>query len=145
MPRQDIKLIDRGDYYDFDIVDGDIVSDESFETSLITCLLVDRRADSSEIVQPEKRRGWIGSIGNEYQLGSKLWLYAQSRMTNGITQSIQNELLLATKHYIDDGLVKDVKAVVIIEENRIGFEIFMLRFDSIVDTRYFELWNNTGD
>ena len=145
MSRQDIRLIDQGSYYDFAIdANGDIESDDSFETSLITCLLVDRRADESEVPTPQDRRGWIGTIGNEYKLGSTLWLYSQIRLTDVDIAGIRSAVISATKHFVDDGLVEKITATVNIEEQQVGFQVNIFRFGNKVDTRYFELWNNTG-
>lgn len=63
---------------------GDLKSDESFDSFINVSLYSDRRANSSEIQQPEKRRGWEGDEFLDlldYNLGSKLWLLEQSRNT----------------------------------------------------------------
>ena len=78
---------------------GDLKHDESFDSFINVSLFSDRRANESEMQQPEKRRGWEGDEFlnlNDYLIGSKLWLLEQSRNTienrNKAVQIVQDAL-----------------------------------------------------
>jgi phage gp46-like protein len=78
---------------------GDLKHDESFDSFINVSLFSDRRANESEMQQPEKRRGWEGDEFlnlNDYLIGSKLWLLEQSRNTienrNKAVQIVQEAL-----------------------------------------------------
>ena len=83
----DIKL-EQGDNGLFDIsinADGDLTHEMGFDTAINLSLLMEQRADESEVTIPEFRRGWIGNIFNEDstdEWGSKIWLYYQARNRN---------------------------------------------------------------
>jgi phage gp46-like protein len=80
--------------YDYTIdTNGDFTHDLSFDTDILVSLFVDARADESEIAEPEYRRGWIGDVVTVlqgHQLGSKLWLVEQERMTQDVLNKISS-------------------------------------------------------
>lgn len=78
---------------------GDIERDDSFHSFINVSLFTDRRADKSEVPDPQKRRGWEGDeFLNllDYLIGSKLWLLEQARLTisirNKAVEIVQNSL-----------------------------------------------------
>jgi len=145
MANLDAKLVDHGSYYDFNIdANGDIETEESFEAAIIASIFVDRRADSSEIVQPELRRGWIGSHNNSYKLGSKIWLYMQTRSIAEDIQGIEFEAVKALQHFIDNNLAVGNNAHVSISGETANLIIEMFRPNNKVDLKSFVLWQNTG-
>ncbi len=82
----DIKLEQQANgLFDISIDEnGDLTHEMGFNTSIFLSLLMERRADESEVTIPELRRGWWGNTLNEDEdatdeWGSKLWLYYQSR------------------------------------------------------------------
>jgi phage gp46-like protein len=145
MTKQDVMLVDMGNYYDFNPdANGDITTEDSFEASIITSLLVDKRASIDEMLIPEKRRGWIGSLGSQHEIGSKLWLYHQARLTDDILLRIESECYSSCKHFITDGLIKEISVKSEIDGDVVSVEITFKRFTGKTDSRYFDLWNNTG-
>lgn len=146
MVKQDAKLVDYSNYYDFSIdAAGDIESADSFDSTLIVSLFADARALASEVPISQNRRGWIGNIGYSYDIGSKLWLYMQSRVTDETVKKINDEIKSALKFLVDDGFVKSIDVATEKIDFGIGFTVTINRFNSTVDTRYFEMWNNTGE
>jgi len=86
---------------------GDLKHDESFDSFINVSLFSDRRANESEMQQPEKRRGWEGDEFlnlNDYLIGSKLWLLEQSRNTienrNKAVQIVQDAFRLVCPSWI---------------------------------------------
>ena len=83
----DAKLVEiGGGLYDIQLGDdGDILTEDAFDTAIIVSIFSDRRADESEALIPEMRRGWIGNESTPgIEIGSKLWLYEQARLTRTI-------------------------------------------------------------
>lgn len=132
--------------YDISIgADGDIVTDDFFDTSLLYSLLGERRADPSEVVEPQLRRGWIGSEGKDFENGSKLWLFEQARVTRTNLNRIEDEARKALQWMIDDRFVVSVDQVTAtVKSGTVTLEIVIRRSRSEVERRFFDLWQNTG-
>jgi len=86
MARTEIKMLkDEDDVWDicFD-ENGDFLNEDSFDTDIEMSLFTDTRAESSQISNPVRRRGWLGDefstlVG--FKIGSLLWLLEQARNT----------------------------------------------------------------
>ena len=143
---QDAVLSLTAGIYDMQIdTNGDIQTEDFFDTSLLMSLFCERRASASEMPDSELRRGWIGNESTpDFEIGSKLWLYSQARVTrttlNGIETAVKNGL----QWMVDDGLAVSVDVTAILGNGSIAVTIDIKRVNSSVDRRYFELWNNTG-
>lgn len=132
--------------YDISLdADGDILTDDFFDTSLLMSLLGEKRADSSEVVEPQLRRGWIGNEDKDFENGSKLWLFEQARVTRSNLNRIEDEARKALQWLVDDGFAVSVDEVTATVKNgRVTLEIVIRRSRSQVDRRFFDLWQNTG-
>ena len=79
---RDILLEKQNGIYDISFENGDFKLTEGLDSSIITSVFVDQRAEPSEVSAPELRRGWVGNEQNEdpnYQVGNKLWQFFQAR------------------------------------------------------------------
>jgi phage gp46-like protein len=124
---------------------GDIKTNDFFDTSILYSIYGERRAEASEVPSPRLRRGWIGSEFEDYENGSKIWLYYQSKITRTILNEIESEAENCLKWMIEDGYaIGVIQATAAIETFGISLEIKIQRPDSEVDQRYFELWQKTG-
>lgn len=133
------------DIYDMSIDEnGDFTNGDFFDTSLLYSLFGERRASESEVPRSEKRGGWIGNEGKDFENGSKLWLFYQSRLTRTIMNAITDAAYNGFFYFIEDGLVQDIKATTVLVGGRIQLIVQIERFASQVETRYFDLWENTG-
>lgn len=126
--------------------EGDILTADSFDTALLYSLFGERRADSSEVVEPQLRRGWIGSEGKDFENGSKLWLFEQARLTKTNLNRIEDEARKSLQWMIDDGIAVSVDEVNAAAKNgTVTLEIVIRRSRSKVERRFFDLWKNTGN
>lgn len=132
----------------FDIsfdTDGDILTDDFFDTSILYSVFGERRADPSEVVEPQLRRGWIGNEGKDFENGSKLWLFEQARLTRSNLNRIDDEVRKALQWLVDDGFSTSVDEVVnAIQNNTLLLENIIRHSRSKVERRFFDLWQNTG-
>jgi phage gp46-like protein len=141
----DTMYIDEIEIVTPQVVSGDIKSEDFFETAILTSLFAEKRANESEVFQSHMRRGWVGNESTPgFEIGSKLWLYEQARLTrtvlNGITTSVQDCL----QWMIDDGYALSIKIEAILTATGVGINVVIQRPNSKVENRYYDLWNNTG-
>ena len=133
---------------DFDIsidADGDILTDDFFDTAILYSLFGERRASSSEVSEARLRRGWIGSEGAPFENGSKLWLLTQARITRTILSRLEDEAVKALEWMVTDNIavaITDVTATV--SNGKVALNLTIERSTDNVERRFFELWNNTG-
>jgi len=131
--------------------DGDFQTADFFDTAIITSLMTDRRANEAEVLESHKRRGWIG---NEYtpgfELGSKLWMFEQSRLTRTTMNSIAEAARDALQWLVDDGFAVAIRSVSVklappsSPVTGMILEIEIQRSLSVVERRYYDLWITTG-
>ena len=126
---------------------GDFKTIDSFDTSITVALFGDERADSSEVPAVERRRGWWGNkFGDEpeFQLGGKLWLLNQNRRTSETLNKAVTIAQNALQWLVDEQHAKSVDVTGEFTESGIGLTITIFRSSAVTETRYYELWNNSG-
>lgn len=136
-----------GGIYDIEIgFDGDIKTADSFDTYILVALFTDKRADASETLDPARRRGWIGNEHTPgFEMGSKLWLFEQSRLTRTVMNKVETEVLSALQSLVDDGFAVAVRGVELeLTDDGVELTVEIERFPSMVEKRHFALWQNTG-
>lgn len=141
-----LKLI-AGDLYDLDIIStGDIRSEDFFDTAIIVSLFAERRANESEVAESRQQRGWIGNESTPgFEMGSKIWLYEQSRLTKTILNGIEIAARESLQWLVDDEFaIRITKVKAIATTTGINLEIVITRPNSQVDRRYFDLWDMTA-
>jgi len=99
--------------YDIDLDTGtaDAALDDGLYEAVFVSLFTDRRAAADEIGDPMQRRGWIGDLVSDVpgdRIGSGLWLFAQSRLTDEIQASIDGEARAALQWLVDERLCSSV-------------------------------------
>ncbi len=132
--------------YDIQIgPNGDILTEDFFETSLLGSIYGEKRASKSEITPSHLRRGWIGNeSGNGFERGSKLWLYQQSRLTRDVLNKIEKAANDSLKWFVTDKILISISATATLQDGAVTLIIDINRSGSQVDRRYFKLWENTG-
>lgn len=136
-----------GGVYDIKIgFDGDIETEDSFDTYILVALFSDKRADASEILDPQRRRGWIGNEHTpDFELGSKLWLYEQSRLTRAVQNAVSAEAVDALQSLVDEDLAVSVRGAEL--EATVDGASLMVEIErspSRVEKRHFDFWQKTG-
>lgn len=132
-------------YFDLFIDDqGDLTNGDFFDSSLLYSLLGERRANASEVTISNYRRGWIGSEDDPYENGSKIWIYYQERITRSVLSGVQTEASASLQWLVDDGFLANVEVRATVQDQQLTLIIDLFRFNSKVDRRFFQLWENTG-
>lgn len=145
----DFKLVKGTDgIYDLEVdSDGDLKKEASFDTAILMSLLTEKRADSSEQIVPELRRGWWGNESNDvidYEIGSKLWLLHQSKNIDETANKAVDYAIDCLQWLLDDNYLKDVIVTAVRSLSNITLNIQLVRNDNEVDQRFYELWDNTN-
>ena len=133
--------------YDIQFENGDLKSDDSFDTSINITLFTDRRADESEQPNAEYRRGWWGNLFSsveDFEIGSKLWLLDQERATDNTLYNGVSHLQNAFQWYVDDGHLQEVQVSGVLGQSNIDFKVDLIRSNNVVASKNFKLWDNTG-
>jgi phage gp46-like protein len=138
-----------GGIYDLSIVDGEFELVNNFDTSLQMSVYCERRADSSEVLKPEYRRGWWGNeltnfVG--FEIGSKLWLLRQARLDQITINKITTYAYEGLQWLVDQGHLVKVEVETIVDsyaDGSVRLLIRLFRSPDEIETRFFDLWNNT--
>ncbi len=126
--------------------EGDIETEDAFNTAILVSFFVDSRADASEIPAPENRRGWVGNESTPgIEMGSKLWIYYQSRLTPQVAGLLGGVGSDALQWFIEDGYALSASAVAeLFSEEILRLTARIEHPNSRVDYRHFDLWVATG-
>ena len=130
--------------YDFTLdANGDIATAEFFDTSILYSLFGERRASADEVVDPQRRRGWIGN--GDIENGSKIWLFSQARLTRTNMNRIGDEAKKALQWMVDDGFAVSIDdPTVTISRGRLLLGVVIRRSRDRIDRRLYDIWENTG-
>jgi len=136
--------------YDFSIgPDGDILTDDFFDTALLYAIFGERRASSNEVLEPQFRRGWIGNVhlypDGDFQDGSKIWLLYQARLTRDNLNKLEDETRKALQYLVDDGLAISIDEIsTVVSQNSVELITVVRRSANKIARRLFTVWDNTG-
>lgn len=144
--KQDVEFLLANGIYDIQIdSEGDVKTEDFLDTALLMSLFAERRATSSESPNPELRRGWIGNESTpDFEIGSKLWLYEQARITRTILNGIETAISNGLQWFIDDGLAVRIDVSSALVNGAVTVSIDIFRLSSPVEHRNLILWDNTG-
>ena len=135
-----IKQTDNG-YFDIVIGEQDLETVDGLETTVMVLLFTDARAAPEEVNDPSKRRGWVGNILRQSELGGMLWLISQLRNTqeerNKISKWAENSL----QPLINDGLASEINVTTDFTVRRMVLKVHINVKEG--GTRKFEYWINT--
>jgi len=139
-----LTLMTGSQIYDLDInANGDIDTAEFFDTAIMYSLFGERRASSTEVVEPQLRRGWIGN--DDFENGSKLWLFYQERLTRNVLNRIEDEAKNSLQWLVDGGYAVSIdNPVASISNRRVLLTITIRRSRDEVVRKFYDLWELTG-
>ncbi len=147
MVHTDISMVkDEFGNYDKFIVDGLLKTTSSFESALQLSLFLDRRADSSEISDPQRRRGWFGNEFDpvpERQLGSKLFLLEQTKVNKETLLKAKLYTKESLEWFIEDGHATKIQVDGNLFPSKIVIRVQIFRLNDIIIDQTFTLWENT--
>lgn len=143
----DAILTEVSGVYDFSLkANGDIASEEFFDTATLMSLYCERRATPSEVPISKNRRGWIGNESTPgFEIGSKLWLLDQSKLTRTVLNEASSYAETSLKWMVGDGYALSVSASARLDKNNtVSIDVVLERPNSSIERRNYKLWENTG-
>ncbi len=148
-----VGLVDTVGYFDIAVAaNGDLELEDGFDTNLVMSLFCEKRAAPYEVLVPQLRRGWWGNETSDvpgFEIGSKLWLLDQARLTTKTINLAQQYGLTSLDWMKEDNILKGVTVeteVNIVQDNpTLTLNITLLREDNTVEYKWFNVWNSTGN
>lgn len=125
---------------------GDILTEDFFDTAILVSLFAERRASESEVPLSHLRRGWIGneSFDNDFEIGSKIWLFEQARTTRDTMNGITAAAVEGVQWFINKGYAKNIDVATVLVNGEVNLQVDIFRPNSKVDRRFYDLWNASG-
>lgn len=147
--KKDIKLELQNGYFDVAIEDGDFANEDGFDTAIWVSLFTDARASVSQVLLPERRRGWLGNIVStvtDRQLGSFLWLTEQRRLTQDTLNEMIDYSRKALNYLIEDNIALKIEVTgEIIPRQGIELLIEITALDGVTSQHFIQMWKLTGN
>ncbi|UCF50246.1 MAG: phage GP46 family protein [Thermoplasmatales archaeon] len=135
-------------YYDIDFNSkGDFVLTDGLDTAIRMSVLCEKRADESEVIKPEYRRGdWSNELNevDGYEVGSKFWLLDSARTNEESINIGVDAINDGLQWMIDDLLIKSVEAVGNLTSRGVTFTVEVDQIDDRVNTFLFDAFESTG-
>ena len=132
--------------FDLSIVGGDFATTNGFDTALAMSFWCERRADESEVLSIDMRRGWWGTTLNNdgFEIGSKLWLLDQRRRNQSTLNAATDYAREALQWLVDDGHLVSIDVSTGFISEGIEVKMILYRSNGVTDRRSFILWENTN-
>ena len=147
--KKDMELILENGSFDLLIENGDFKAEDGLDTALWVSLFTDARADESQVLQPESRRGWMGNLVSnvfERQLGGLLWLAEQRRLIQETLNEVEDYVRKSLDWMLEDGLARNIEVSgEIVPLNGLAVTITITTQEGSTDSHYVPLWEVTGE
>lgn len=149
MEKREIKLEMNNGVFDIVIENGDFANEDGLDTNIWVSLFTDARADVSQVLVPENRRGWMGNLVSEIperQLGGLLWLAEQRRLNQDTLNENIDHVRKSLEWMIIDGIAVEMDVIgQIIPRTGIAANVTITSKDGVTSNHYIELWRLTGN
>lgn len=147
--KKEIKLEVENGSFDAVIEDGDFANEPGFDTSIWVSLFTDARADESQVVKAENRRGWLGNIVSEVEdreLGGLLWLIEQRRLNQDTLNEVLDYCRKSLSWIVEDNVALKIEVDGNIVPKR-GMEVYITitSKSGVTSDHYIPLWEVTGN
>ena len=92
---------------DWSLAGANLQSGNDLETAILISIFSDREANLDDVIPDGTNdpRGWIGDAGQDYKIGSRLWLLARSKQDAETLRNANDYIAEALQWLIDDGAV----------------------------------------
>lgn len=124
----DIALKYVGQIADFQMVSGDLGTDDGLGTSILVSLFTDKRAEASEVESGvvDEFGGWWGSLLiNNSGFGSRIWFTRRSKLTGRTLDSLGHYAEEALQWILTEKLARKI----VVSTQRLNATVAVLRVD----------------
>ena len=99
---------------------ADLDSGDDLVSAVIISLFTDGLANTDDTITDGTNdpRGWIGNLGQDVKIGSRLWLFERSKLTAATGPQVKDIATKALQWLIDDGVVArlDIETQVVLPD-----------------------------
>jgi phage gp46-like protein len=133
---------------DWQLSGHDLLSGDDLATATLISLFTDRVALPDDVIPDgtNDMRGWWGDAGQDYPIGSRLWLLERAKLTPGIAQQAEDYAAEALKWLIDDGVVAKIQIaarIVSTVPGKLVLGVVLYKTDGTLKAlNYVWVWNN---
>lgn len=132
----DIALREKDGVYDIAVMDGEILIEDTLETSIVLSLLSDRRVRQDELSREftDQRGFWGDLLGDSPPIGSKLWLLNREKLAYGPRFKAENYAKEALEHLVEDDFLDGCEVSASYKDDALLLEVdnFLISTDSEV-------------
>ncbi|CZX92357.1 phage GP46 family protein [Enterobacter hormaechei] len=88
---------------------GDLASGDDLGTAVLISLFTDQQARADDTYDGNDRRGWWGDLGEDYRIGSRLWLVYRQRLSRDTAEKAKDYAREALQWMLDDLIAESVE------------------------------------
>lgn len=118
---------------------------DDLASAILISLYTDRSAAADDTLPDGStdRRGWWADNGQDYEIGSRLWLLSRAKQTDATLQSAFDYVQEALQWMIDDGAVGQFEITVAwVKASTLGITVTAIKDGTTVaSVGYASLWN----
>ncbi|MDE3022268.1 MAG: phage GP46 family protein [Pseudomonadota bacterium] len=133
-------------YGDFSIAGTQLQSGNDLQTAIFISLFSDRMANPDDVIPDGAGdpRGWWGDLGQDFPIGSRLWLLDRSKLTQSVANQARDYIQEALQWLIDDEVVASFDITTqIINSITLGAQIVAHKQDgTTVAIKFSWAWKN---
>jgi phage gp46-like protein len=136
-----IPALGRGDWV---LKGSDLQGGNDLTTAVLISLFTDRVANTDDVISDGSNdpRGWWGDAGQQYPIGSRLWLLEREKQTDATAARARDYMAESLKWMLDDGVVARFEIdAQWVAPGRLGASVIAHRQDgSTVAMNFANLW-----
>jgi phage gp46-like protein len=129
---------------DWSLAGADLQSGSDLQTAILISLFTDREALPDDVIPDgtNDRRGWIGDEGEDYKIGSRIWLLSRAKQTTETLNRAFDYIAEALQWLLDDGVVAKFDITVEWTQSRmLGSKVIAYQADgTTVATNFSWVW-----
>ena len=136
-----VPALGRGDWL---LSGAQLAAGSDLQTAVLISLFSDREANPDDIIPDGSGdpRGWVGDLGQDYKIGSRLWLLSRAKQTGETLARAQDYIAEALQWLIDDGVV--AKFDILVEWTRrsqLGANVIAYKADGTTEAlNFLSVW-----
>jgi phage gp46-like protein len=136
-----VPALGRGDW----LLNGaQLAAGSELQTAVLISIFSDREANPDDRIPDGSGdpRGWVGDLGQDYKIGSRLWLLNRAKQTGETLARAQDYIAEALQWLIDDGVV--AKFDILVEWTRrsqLGAQVVAYKGDGTTEAlNFLSVW-----
>jgi phage gp46-like protein len=136
-----VPALGRGDWL---LRGAQLAAGGDLQTAVLISLFSDREANPDDVIPDGSGdpRGWVGDLGQDYKIGSRLWLLSRAKQTGETLARAQDYIDEALQWLIDDGVV--AKFDILVEWTRrsqLGANVIAYKVDGTTEAlNFLSVW-----